>query len=879
MDGQENIVTYEFQGKLLPLEKAFAQVGKLFKRYIREAKAASEDGKLKPDEQFAQKELKNYLKQLKVFRDKVKEGGTLSEDEVAQTQRIFKKLLVLTKRFKESRDKILHQKQRETRKEEKKEQEVKDYSSISSQFKAQTQVDQLTALMSNLPRLDPKVIADINSYVEAWRQAKTALDNGEGSTEALAKATEELDKKAREYIPTLKNMIHNQKTATDTLSSMLSRVITTITSFEFWGRKIKEGIVLLGDYVESINFLDVSLNNVKWSTFIDSVNDATEAISKFKDALEEARWSLGLSATDTNTAAATFTAYANAANIASKDVLKFSQNMTQMSIDMASLYNKDTIVMMTALRSALAGNTRAMMNYGISVHDATLNEWLLEKGINRQMSKMSESSQVLVRYAYLMEKTSAAQGDLARTLKSPANQLRVLKNQITLLTQNLGALFNLIIYPMIRVLNEVLVPLNAFVSALTALSSANYSTAVKSTTDSVDDLTNSLEEASDASVGLTGLDEINQATSAQAGTKTGIDSAIQALIDGVDVYDNFMGKTSKLTELMLSLGNALAPVWAMLTDSSILDAVAWGLNAIGFALTPIKMLLDGIKSGFANAPDWLKGILNVFVSIGGVLAGLFTTIVMVSAAMAVFKTIAGTGVWKNFVTTLSMMWKGFLALGQALYAAIAKMVAWIASVIKARIEAIKTSIAQNGLAKSLALVALNALKAVWSLLSYIGKLVIMAAKAIFAAIKNLILSKSLWGVALGAIAAAGISALAVAGIIGAAVAIGKTTQSSNEPTPSSIGLATGGVVTKPTFAMIGEGKYNEAVVPLGNSPQFESMKESIAERVIEKQGVSNTNVNDLPGKPIILSIDGRTLGRAQMNTMSKIRRQVGVDIK
>lgn len=879
MDGQENIITYEFQGNLLPLEKAFAQVGKLFRRYIREAKAASEDGKLKPDEQFAAKELKNYLKQLKVFKDKVKAGGTLSEEEVAKTKQIFRKLLVLTKRFKESRDKILNEKKRETRREEKKEQAVKDYTSTASQFKAQTQVDQLAVLMSELPRLDPKVIADINSYIEAWRQAKTALDNGTGSTEALAKATEELDKKSREYVPTLRNMIHNQKSATDALGNMLSRVTTTITSFEFWARKIREGIVLLGDYIESINFLDVSLANIKWGNYIDNVNAATAATNKFKDALEEARWSLGLNATDTNTAAATFTAYANAANIASKDVLTFSQNMTQMSIDMGSLYNKDTVVMMTALRSALAGNTRAMMNYGISVHDATLNEWLLEKGINKTMTQLSESSQVLVRYAYLMEKTSAAQGDLARTLKSPANQIRVLKAQLSLLTQNLGALFNVVIYPAIRILNEILIPLNAFVSALTALSSAGYSSSIKDMSDDVEGLADSLDDASNAAVGLTNLDEINTASS-KSGTKTGIDASIQALIDGIGVYDNFMGKTSKLTELMKSLGDALAPVWAMLSNSFILDAIAWALNAIGVALTPIKVILDGIKSGFENMPGWLQAVLKVFTSIGGVLAGLVTTIALVSAAMAVFKTIAATGVWQNFVTTLGMMWKGFLALGQALYAAIAKMITWIATTITARIEAIKASVAQNGLAKSLGLVALNAMKAVLNIVKYIAHLVIMGAKAVFAAIKNLILSKSLWGVALGVIAAAGLGALAVAAVVGTAVAIGKATQSSNEASASTIGLATGGIVTKPTFALIGEGKYDEAVIPLGNSPQMAQLQKGIASEVVRTTNVTNNN-SDLSGgnATVQLNIDGRALGRASINNINKVKRQVGVDIK
>lgn len=44
-------------------------------------------------------------------------------------------------------------------------------------------------------------------------------------------------------------------------------------------------------------------------------------------------------------------------------------------------------------------------------------------------------------------------------------------------------------------------------------------------------------------------------------------------------------------------------------------------------------------------------------------------------------------------------------------------------------------------------------------------------------------------------------------------------------------MASGGVVTSPTRALIGEGRYDEAVVPLGNSPQMRQFADSVAERV------------------------------------------------
>lgn len=47
-------------------------------------------------------------------------------------------------------------------------------------------------------------------------------------------------------------------------------------------------------------------------------------------------------------------------------------------------------------------------------------------------------------------------------------------------------------------------------------------------------------------------------------------------------------------------------------------------------------------------------------------------------------------------------------------------------------------------------------------------------------------------------------------------------------------LASGGVVTSPTQALIGEGKYDEAVIPLGNSPQMRDLVDEIADAVNRK---------------------------------------------
>ena len=101
-------------------------------------------------------------------------------------------------------------------------------------------------------------------------------------------------------------------------------------------------------------------------------------------------------------------------------------------------------------------------------------------------------------------------------------------------------------------------------------------------------------------------------------------------------------------------------------------------------------------------------------------------------------------------------------------------------------------------------------------------------------------------------------------------------------------MATGGVVSNATLAMIGEGKYDEAVVPLGNSPQFKTMKEDIASEVLRNMAQTPTfrygqqsRESRVGGtqQPIILQLNGREVARGLLPDMSYVQAQTGVKLK
>ena len=56
-------------------------------------------------------------------------------------------------------------------------------------------------------------------------------------------------------------------------------------------------------------------------------------------------------------------------------------------------------------------------------------------------------------------------------------------------------------------------------------------------------------------------------------------------------------------------------------------------------------------------------------------------------------------------------------------------------------------------------------------------------------------------------------------------------------------MATGGVVSSPTYVMVGEGAYSEAVIPLDDSPQMQDLIQKIADAVDKDKPDTPVNVH------------------------------------
>lgn len=129
--------------------------------------------------------------------------------------------------------------------------------------------------------------------------------------------------------------------------------------------------------------------------------------------------------------ASTMGAMLESSGLPEENLMGLSQRLTERVADMASFYNTTTDEMFTKVQSGISGETEPLKRLGINMSVANLEAFALQKGIDQSWESLGSGGQTLVRIAYLMEKSSNAQGDFARTSGSFANQSKLAREQLS----------------------------------------------------------------------------------------------------------------------------------------------------------------------------------------------------------------------------------------------------------------------------------------------------------------------------------------------------------------------------------------------------------------------------------------------------------------
>lgn len=179
------------------------------------------------------------------------------------------------------------------------------------------------------------------------------------------------------------------------------------------------------DYTEQLNLFNVVFENVEKNGVQTFSKLGKEAIN-FQYKLNEA---FGTNKTETLYMQGIFQSMGESVGIPDNYSAIMSETMTKMAYDLASLYNKSETDVAEALRAGVyAGQTKPLRSYGIDVTQQTLQPILDSLGIDdRTVKQMNQAEKEILRYIATLKQGQIAMGDLANTIESPSNQLKVFR--------------------------------------------------------------------------------------------------------------------------------------------------------------------------------------------------------------------------------------------------------------------------------------------------------------------------------------------------------------------------------------------------------------------------------------------------------------------
>jgi hypothetical protein len=140
-------------------------------------------------------------------------------------------------------------------------------------------------------------------------------------------------------------------------------------------------------------------------------------------------------------AAGTFGNLLRSLGLTEKASADMSTGFVGLASDLASFNNTDPAQALDALRAGLTGETEPLKQYGVNLNQANIEQEAMRLGLNKSGGDLTAAAKAQAAYSLIMQQTTLAQGDFARTSGGLANQQRILASQFTDLQANIGGLF------------------------------------------------------------------------------------------------------------------------------------------------------------------------------------------------------------------------------------------------------------------------------------------------------------------------------------------------------------------------------------------------------------------------------------------------------
>lgn len=379
--------------------------------------------------------------------------------------------------------------------------------------------------------------------------------------------------------------------ANKSINSLQKSASTTATGITSAFKKLKTGIVALGIGKVIKDSIQMGMNAVESdSLFETSLGNMADSVRSWSNEVASA---LGLNAVAMRKNTGVIYNMTSSMGVAEENALKMSKGITLLAEDMASFYNLDSAEAFNKLRAGLTGETEPLKALGILVDENTVKQVAYSAGIAKTGDELTQQQKVLARYVAILKQTGNAQGDLARTLDSPANQLRLLKNQVRQMGLALSNFF-------LPVLQAILPYINAFARVITSainglakfmgLKSTSASNETSKVSSNIGSIGDGLDDANKKAKALKGtmssLDEfstVQTETSSSSSSGTSVGGGLDFDLSEYDAHLDWIdGKTDKIAKHIENsfkkVGNVLNTVWNSAPVQAFLGTISSGFE-------------------------------------------------------------------------------------------------------------------------------------------------------------------------------------------------------------------------------------------------------------------------------------------------------------
>lgn len=474
--------------------------------------------------------------------------------------------------------------------------------------------------IGKVPDLTDKLKAtDLDSFASSCQKISVALTPLASQLDKVGNAFAKLPPQLSKVVTQANRVTaanEKQRKSYLSLSNQMNgfmRNMAKLVSLKAIAEYLGNAVAKFNDFYEATDLFHNAMGNLS--------GEADTLISKMQGLL-------GVDPTKAMTYMATIQSLGTSFGLASDKAYILSKNLTQLAYDEGSYWNKDVAETFTAMSSAISGEIEPIRRLGVDLSQARLQQELLVLGFNKQVSSLSQADKAVLRYIAIMKQTANVQGNLAQTIQSPANQIKILKAQLDMLAKSVGSL----LYPALK---SILPPLIAavqlireFVEWVAKLMGVKVvftdftksADSVGGIGDAMDDTADSTKKAAKALKDYTmGFDELNIIDPTQGSSGSGSGASAGNILgdvdlSGYDMFKNYVGtsidemkqKIKSMLPLIATVATALA-AWKLtnlITD--IVDAIS-KMNALksivlGLGVFTVGVVLEitGIKDAIEN---------------------------------------------------------------------------------------------------------------------------------------------------------------------------------------------------------------------------------------------------------------------------------------